>query len=402
MKIHELQPTVLAEGFLDNLITKVQNMAGGDGVTGVIRALRGQNASLNKFADAIAGAVTPAVTQRLGNRVASINDGSSATPVGVIFKQALNIGSQIASRDNIEVTPTEVSNAINTNKEDILRMLLNGDYAADDAVRSIYQTVVTGAPEVKLRTSLSDTIRAIAFIVAGTIIFVSTSKEDAGPVALDPAIQKQFEDTGEQLNTELFDPTSADLRALQPDEELQSNLEDLVTKILGAVKDKYMAMPADKFTELAASPPQLVSPVMLKSLLVGHNPNVPAQAAATMVGKVTPLIQTQFKLWLTLAAQEAAGGASPKTSYELYHQWARDALELVDNMHVGKQPGEPAKPTAPGETPTSAAETEFDSLEGAHDSATDALRVALKQTPSLSPSAQQDIYKRAVAAYKPG
>ena len=67
MKINDLKRPTLEEGFIDNFIAKVQNMAGEDGPTGVLRALRGQNAALNKFADVIANATTPKVTERLGN-----------------------------------------------------------------------------------------------------------------------------------------------------------------------------------------------------------------------------------------------------------------------------------------------------------------------------------------------
>jgi hypothetical protein len=105
MKVYDLQRQ-LDEGFLDNLVSKIQSMAGGDGPTGVIRALRGSNAALRKFADAIANAARPRIMQRLGNQFDAINSGQSPLPVKLFYQQAIVAADKIANADRMNVDVT--------------------------------------------------------------------------------------------------------------------------------------------------------------------------------------------------------------------------------------------------------------------------------------------------------
>ena len=333
MKINDLKRPTLEEGFIDNFIAKVQNMAGEDGPTGVLRALRGQNAALNKFADVIANATTPKVTERLGNQAQAIDDGTGPTPVGMILKQAEIIGSAMANREGIEVTPAEIQSTIANSKEDILKMLLVSDDAEDATVRSLFQAVVLRSPNVRLRDSLSVSIRTISLIVAGTIIYIKTTKEDLGDFVIDPTDLQKFNDASEQVTEMLFGPRSSELRTLQPNEELKDNLQWLILQMAKAVKEKYAVLDNAQLQGLLASPPALVSPLQLKSALSSHDNTIDPAVVSQVIANVTPVIQSQFNAWLEIAVKETAGGRPATESLKLYVPlWSKEALETVNSL----------------------------------------------------------------------
>ena len=359
MKVNDLKRPQLAEGFIDNFIAKVKNMAGEDGVTGVLRALRGQNAALNKFADVIANSTTPKVTERLGNQVQGIDAGSAPTPVGMILKQAELIGSTLAKKENIDVTPAEIQSAISTNKDDILKMLLVSDTAEDATVKSLFQAVVLRSPSVRLRTPLSDSIRTISLIVAGTIIYIKTTKEDLGDFVIDPADLQNFNAASEAVDEILFDLTSAEIRALQPNEDFKDHMHWLIIQMISAIQKKYAVLDNEKLQQLLATPPALITPIELKSALSGHSASIDPNAVAQVIAKVTPAIQNQFKAWLEIAVKETATGSPPNESAHLYvDPWGTHAMQLVDNMKFSPAVTPAAEPTtepAPAGKPIPAA-----------------------------------------------
>lgn len=348
MKINDLKSPKLEEGYIDNLIAKVQNMAGGDGPTGVLRAMRGQNAALNKLADVIANATTPKVTERLGNQANSVNDRSAPTPIAMILKKAEAVGTALARKEGIEVTPAEIQSAITSNKEDILKMLIAGagNDASDNILRPIFQAVITRVPNVSLTNDLQDSIRTVSLIVAGTIIYIKTTKEDMEDFTVDPADLQKFNAAGEQVNEILFDPTSPEIRALQPNEDFKDNMRWLIIQMLKTVQERYAVLDNAKLQGLLASPPALVTPVQLKSALSAHSTNVNPETVNQIITKVAPAIQAQFNAWLEIAVKETAGGRKAEESEILYARpWGEGAMKLVDNMKFGA--GQPAKPAAP-------------------------------------------------------
>jgi len=347
VKVNDLKRPKLEEGFIDNFIAKVQNMAGGDGPTGVLRAMRGQDAALNRFADVIANATTPKVTERLGNQAQGIDDGSAPTPVGMILKQAELIGSLMAKKENIIVTPAEIQSAIATNKEDILKMLLVSDDAADATVKSVFQAVVMRSPSVRLRNSLSDSIHTISLIVAGTIIYIKTTKEDLGDFEIDPADLQNFEAAGEQVKEILFDPTSPEIRALQPNEDFKDHLHWLIIQMVKTIQQKYAVLDNAKLQGVLANPPALVSPTEFKSALSSHANNVDPAVVNQLMQKATPAIQAQFKAWLEIAVKETEGGRPATESAHLYVEpWGADSMRLVDNMKLAASPAQAEEPAA--------------------------------------------------------
>lgn len=397
MKVNDLKRPKLKEGFIDNLIAKVQNMAGGDGPTGVLRALRGQDAALNKFADSIANATTPKVTERLGNQANSVNDRSAPTPIAMILKQAEVVGTAMARKEGIDVTPAEIQSAITTNKDDILKMLIAGNHSSDNILRPIFQAVITRVPTVSLTNDLADSIRTVSLIVAGTIIYIKTTKEDLGDFEIDPADLQKFNNAGEQVKEILLDTTSPEIRALQPNEDFKDHMEWLIIQMVKTVQERYAVLDNAKLQALLASPPALVSPLQLKSALAGHSDSINPEAVDQIIAKATPAIQAQFNAWLEIAVKETAGGRKADESKLLYVKpWGKSALELVDNMKFGTPTK--AKPKAePSISPD--AEEEIQSLTDSHSAGETALRNALATNPNLNPAQMKAVYDKARAEY---
>jgi len=124
---------------------------------------------------------------------------------------------------------------------------------------------------------------------------------------------------------------------LQPNQAFKDHMETLVVTIAKTVQDKYLPLATDKLTQLAQNTPPLLPAVQMKSFIGSHNPNLDATVIDTIVSKVNGLVQTMFKNWLALAAKESATGRRASHSFDLLHDWAKDALVLVDNMIVNKQ-----------------------------------------------------------------
>jgi hypothetical protein len=274
-------------------------------------------------------------------------------------------------------------------------MVLNGDTAADNIVQQVFQAVSGNAPTAKLANSIEDTIKTVSLIVAGTIILVKTDKEDAdAETSLDPTLRKQFETQSQQLLAELFEPTSQDLKALQPNTAFKDHMESLVVQIAKTVQEKYLPLATDKLSAMAMNPPPLVPAVQLRSYIASHNPNLDANVVNAVVSKTDNLIQAMFKNWLLMASKESSTGRRATHSFELLRDWAKDALVLVDNMAVGGQPA--AKPTQPAKvTP----DEEINELTASHDAGVEALQTALQRNPNLSPDQMRTVYNNARQAY---
>ena len=393
MKINEVNRQ-LDEGFLDNLISKIQDMAGADGATGVIRALQGNNAALNKFADAIANSVTPQMTRRVGNSLNAIQAGTVPMPVGEIYKQAVNVGSQMASKDGIEISPQLITQTIRSNKQDILKIVLNGDPGDDATVKLIFDAVAGGTGTASIGVPFAEAIKTVALIVAGTIIFVQTQQEDAD-TEFDEAAVEQFNTIGAEIDKLLFLDNSPALLSLKPNEKLRDNLETLVITLIGNIKSKFLTSAADQLTTAAANPPELIQPALVTRLLGTHTAGLDAATVNAVSAALMPMITAQFKEWLTLAATEQTPGR-PK-SYELYRAWANGTLSALDNLNIGTQPATGKPGAAPA--PAADAEEEIQSLTDSHDAGETALRNALVTNPSLTSAQMKDVYDKAREAY---
>lgn len=345
MKINELKRTALEEGFLDNLISKAQNMAGGDGVTGFIRALRGQGAALNKVADSIANQVEGPLLKQLGNSVQAIKAGQAEVPVAAIIKLALQAGVSVSQADDNAVSAEQIVGYLRDNKQNVVQVAGGGVNQVADTIA----TVATGGEAGPIGSmNLDQTIKNVSLAIASSIILLQADSQSAGPFQVDPAAKQKFEQLGQQVIDTLFDPTSQDFRALKPNEALKDNLSSLVVHIINTVQNKLVDLPGEKLQALAGNPPAIVTGTQLKTLLAGHDASIDPNAVNNIVTKVTPLIQEQLKTWVGIAAKEPKQGKP--VSFQLYKDWGTDAFGLIDNMKFG------AGASAAGEAPAGAAQ----------------------------------------------
>jgi hypothetical protein len=348
VKINELKRTTLEEGFLDNLISKAQNMAGGDGVTGFIRALRGQGAALNKVADGIANQVEGPLLKQLGNSVQAIKAGQADVPVAAIIKLALQAGVSVSQADNNAVSAEQIVGYLRDNKQNVVQVAGGGVNQVADTIA----TVATGGEAGPIGSmNFDQTIKNVSLAIASSIILLQADSQSAGPFQVDPAEKQKFDQLGQQVIDTLFDPTSQDFRALKPNEALKENLSGLVVHIINTVQNKLVDLPAERLQALAGNPPPIVTATQLKTLLAGHDASIDPNAVNNIVTKVTPLIQEQLKAWIVIAAKEPKQGKP--VSFQLYKDWGGDAFGLIDNMKFGAGAQAAGEAPAAGGTPSS-------------------------------------------------
>jgi hypothetical protein len=376
----------LDEGFLDNFISKVKTMAGGDGPTGILRALKGQNAALQKFADAIANATTPRVMQRVGNQLDLINDGTSPLPVKLIYQQALAAAVKISANDNIGVDTKFVGQTIKSNRMDIERLVLTSNAGDNNEVNLIFDAILGGTGTANIGVSVEQAVKIISLIVAATLIFIQTQQQDSEDVEVDPNTLEAFKTASVALNKVLFMQNSPDLMSLSPNQQLVDNLEELVTITMltspTGVQKKYLNITTEEMQAVLATPPQLVSPAALTRLLSSHD-NVEPAAVSAVVAKVEPLIQAQFKAWLEIAVTQQPPRAP---AFDIYKQWAKTVYDAVDRMDFE------AKPAAAAQTENN---TEFKALDDSHTAGEEAVKRALASNPALPGPEIKRIYDAA-------
>lgn len=336
MKVNDLQRQ-LDEGFLDNLVSKVQSMAGGDGPTGIIRALRGSNAALRKFADAITNATRPRVMQRLGNQFDSINTGEAPLPVKLFYQQAIAAATKIAAADKMNVDVSMVGQTIKSNRADIERLVLSTNVGDNNQIKLILDAILGGTGSANIGMEVEPALNAISMLIASTIIFIQTQQEDSGDVEVDPNALEAFKTASAALNKVLFIQNSPDLQTLGPNDQLKDNLEELVTinMLTGStgVQKRYLNLTTEQMQAAVANVPQLVNPTALSRLLSSHSATVDAAAVNAVVAKVEPLIQAQFKAWLEIAVAEQPPRAK---SFDIYKQWAKTVYDSLDRMNFNQ------------------------------------------------------------------
>ena len=347
MKVNDLQRQ-LDEGFLDNLVSKVQSMAGGDGPTGIIRALRGSNAALRKFADAITNTTRPRVMQRVGNQLEQINAGTAPLPVKMIYQQALAAAEKIAAADQMQVEIARVAPTIKSNRVDIERLVMSSDVGGNNEINLLFDAILGGTGSAAIGMEVEPAIAAISMIVAATVIFIQTQAEDSGTVEVDENALEAFKAAGVALDRVLFDQDSPELKTLNPNQNLVQGLTELLLVQMSAgpnsIQKKYLNITTEQMQAVVARPPQLVNPQALTRLLSSHAPDIDPAALTAVVAKAEPLIQALFITWLQIAVTQQPPRAS---AFEIYKEWLVKALDAVKGMNFAQ----PAEPDATPEIP---------------------------------------------------
>lgn len=353
MKVTDLKPQQLEEGFLDNLITKVQDMAGGDGLTGVVRSLRGQGAAMNRVADAIKNGFTGTLRKRLGNNFNAVATGQAEAPANDIIKLAFKAAEAISDKDNNPVNAAQLVDFFKKNKRVITTTVGAGVSSVVDAIVD-----VANRQQVEAPMPYEQFIDGVAKAMASAIILIQTATEAGDAGEMNPDDIDQFEQQGDAILSTLLDATNG----LKPNQDYKDNIENLFfVQMVKAVKDKYVSLPNDQLVKLATTPPPLVNIVQLKNYLTAHNPSLDQTVVSNVTRQVHERIQAQFKHWLALAAQETSTGAKPEQSLQLYSTWLQKADNMLSSMKIGtEQPatqdtppaGKPITPAGKPETVT--------------------------------------------------
>jgi hypothetical protein len=405
VKVNELKPHRLEEGFLDNFISKVKDMAGGDGPTGIVRTLMGQAPNLNKLADTIANNTRSRVLTRLGNQINAIKNGSAPTPIGTIFQQALAVAGEVANGEgDVKFNPAQVKATIANKSNELLKIVLNGDAASDDNIKQIYQAIQSGSADLTFANDINDTLKTVGMIVASALVYISTQAQDnpAGAFKIDPAIAGKFKTEGETIINSLVNPTSPMLRALKPTADYKDNLENLIADVVNYARE-YTDKSADEIKNAAVNP-DAVSLPEVETALSGHDISVDETTVKTVADALHKQINQLMKDYLTSAAKEVEETGAGNSSFEqLVKPWGVRIFNAMDNLKFGKQQQkQKPKPGAPEPAPTTPAPeetTEIKNLEASHDAGVDAVRQALEDKPGLKPDDMKRIYDTARADY---
>lgn len=160
MKVNDLKHQQLEEGFLDNLITKVQDMAGGDGITGIVRSLRNQGAALNRVADAIKNGFTGTLRKRLGNNFDKVASGQVDAPANDIIKLAFKSAELVSDKDGNPVSVGQLVDYFKKNKRAITTAVGSGVASIVDAIVDVAnkQNVVAPMPYEQLTDAVAKAI----------------------------------------------------------------------------------------------------------------------------------------------------------------------------------------------------------------------------------------------------
>jgi hypothetical protein len=346
MKINELKRESLEEGFIDNLISKVKTMAGGDGLIGLVRSLSGQGAALNKLADQIARETEAPLIRAMGNSADTARRSSDDMQLTPVVQLGLKAALKFSAADGDPVTGNEIIALLKTKKDYV--QSASHSAQAGPVIDAILKYAATKDAGTVPGLGFDAGVKEVSLVLAGAIVLVQLEKSLAEPS--DPAERntpelQKFKQLGGKVQETLFDPTSPLLRALNPNEDFKDNLQWLVITLAKKIQNEYGQMSTDKLLAAASSPPVLLTPMQYKSALSGHDGTVDPATVESIINAVSPIIQEQFKTWLGIAAEEAKAGKGIEESEKDYGDWARESMEMIDRLNFSTAKPGKKKPT---------------------------------------------------------
>ena len=365
MKITELK-----EGFLDNIMSKITSMAGGDGMTGFLRSLSGGNARLDLVIDKIAGGAEQMIKQS-----GQTNFGAEGAPIPVdkiilaVFTVAAKIsqspGSTISAIDrngliaHLKKHQADILRGANTkaaeigNAPAVLKLVM--DFAAKQPVEPI--------PDLDGDRH----INAVATLASLTLLdyeFRAMTSDGAGggkdDFKFEPAQEEEFFSRGEKINSVIFTPGSDLHVSLGANERFGDNLAKLLTYDIGLeIKNKYRAMPTDQLKATIGKP--MLAKNEVQAAFLGHLGSTISTKSPEWRAEVSKFVDDQtnnlngfLEFWKQLAvAERDAGKEDSEAAWQMLRLWLDKAVRLVDaivDTKPGKGEPKPAEP-AGGEIP---------------------------------------------------
>lgn len=393
MKVKELE-----EGFLDNVMAKIQTMAGGDGITGFIRSLQGSNARLDLVVDTIANQVNRLIKSGgQTNLGTGRTDGDKVEPGGEILEQiplnkiimaAFTVAANLSKTgsDIGEVTRDQLITHLKSHQRDILagvNVHAKQQWRAGDVVKLImtYITSKTAPDQIK-GLSQEGHVDAVSTVAAVTLldwefremVGMGTGLDAPDEFKFDDASIDAFVKNGNKINAALFTPGSDLHTSLEANNEFKENMQRLILDIIQNVQKKYVNLPTAQLQALVGKPVNLIDVNKMQASLVGHldlakKPPEYRTAITNFVKTNTRSLNTFIGKWIALAASErsARGEDSSDVAFGHLHSWAKEAMGLLDSFRPSNKPNPKDKPK-PGE-PAPAGTDEERRHQAAHNAA---------------------------------
>jgi hypothetical protein len=351
VKVTDLKRTPLEEGFIDNLVGKALGMSGGDGITGFIRSLQGEGAALKKLSDAIEVGLVGALRREAGQNFAKIQRDQVPLPLSAMIKLGLKSAEAVSAKEtgtataagttsSDPVSADQIAELIKNNKRSVVTVAGGGVNAIVDAIVQVAGGAeATPIDNLKYEKALDGICLSIA---AATIIATGEDLSET-PFKMDPELKQRFEQLGAQILDILLDPSNG----LKQNQDFLDNIKNLIIVhyLNERIRKRYAVMTAAQLVQLTAETPDILTDGEYKRFLSSHNPAV-APIASEVAKNLKAAIQGQFKVWLELAADEAATGRKPQESLNLYTAWARTVIQMLDQSKYGSAPGAPGAPEA--------------------------------------------------------
>ena len=376
MKVQELE-----EGFLDNVMAKIQTMAGGDGITGFIRSLQGSNSRLDLVVDTIANQVNRLIKSGgQTNLGTGRTDGDKAEPGSEILEQiplnkiilaSFTVAANLSKTgsDIGEVTRDQLITHLKTNQRDILAGVnahAKQQWRAGDVVKLIMGYITTKTPPEQIKgLSQEGHVDAVATVAAVTLldwefremVGMGTGLDAPDEFKFDDATVDAFVKDGNKINAALFTPGSKLHASLEANNDFKENMQRLVLDIIQTVQKKYVNLPTPQLQAMVGKPVNLVDANKMQASLVGHldlnkKPPEYRTAIANFVKTNTRSLNAFIGKWIALAAGErtARGEDSSEAAFVQLHNWAKEAMGLLDAFKPAKPaPGPKDKPKPAGE-----------------------------------------------------
>lgn len=358
MKITELK-----EGFLDNIMSKITSMAGGDGITGFLRSLAGGNARLDLVIDKIAGSAEQMLKQ---SGQTNLDQPGAEIPVEKIILAVFTVASKISQSPGSTISAIDRNGLVAHLKKHQADILRGANAQAQEIgnAPAVLKLVMDFAAKQKLEPlpnmDVNRHINAVSTLAALTLLdyefrAMTSSNDATDDFQFEPAQEQEFFDKGEQINSAIFTPGSDLHSALGANERFGDNLAKMLTYDIGLeLKNKYRVMPLDQLKSSIGKP--MLSKNEVQAAFLGHLGSNISTKSAEWKAEVNQFVEQQtsnlnafLDYWKQLAvAEREAGNEDSEAAWQMFRIWLDKAVRLVDTIADTK----PTKPDPKaGETP---------------------------------------------------
>lgn len=340
MKIADLKNEHLKEGIFDTVMDRLVDMSKGDGLTGFVRSLMGQNAGVKALADKIETHIIDAL--RSQTNFNEIKQGKVALPLTIMVKAGVKMAVELTeeNKDSLEgkwgvkeadpVSADQIAELIRTDKATLLKVTGNvGSKVLNAIMEVVGGSNATPVPDLKYDEALD----GISMALAAAILIVTGGEVTQTSFKInDPSLTgfiNDFKVNGEKIVDILLDPKNG----LKQNENFVDNVGNLlIAQYLNErISKQYATMTSAKLRSLIAATPELFQENQYRQWLSMHDTSIANSAElVTVIEEVKKAIKAQFVAWLNIASLEAATGRKPQQSMELYNKWAKETVQRLN------------------------------------------------------------------------